>query len=78
MGPVYLKDLLTYYRPLKDGLRYDALSLAAPDTTYVTYGDRSFRAAAVKEWNKLPSDTRSAKTIESFKTKLKTHLFSQN
>ena len=75
MGPVYLKELLTFYEPKRKGLRYDPLSLQRPETNLVTYGDRSFRATAALEWNKLPTKIRSAKTIQQFKRELKTHLF---
>ena len=75
MGPVYLKELLTFYEPKRDGLRYDPLSLRRPETHLVTYGDRSFRATAAVEWNKLPTTIRSAKTVQQFKKNLKTYLF---
>ena len=38
-------------------------------------GDRTFSAAAPKEWNKLPYNVHSSKNLQIFKTKLKTHLF---
>ncbi|CAH3137338.1 unnamed protein product, partial [Pocillopora meandrina] len=40
-----------------------------------TLGDRSFTCAAPKLWNELPLDIRSARTVNIFKAKLKTHLF---
>ena len=40
-----------------------------------TLGDRSFTCAAPKLWNELPLDIRSARTVNIFKVKLKTHLF---
>ena len=44
-------------------------------TTKATLGDRSFTCAAPKLWNELPLDIRSARTVNIFKAKLKTHLF---
>ena len=37
MGPVYLRDLLAYYNPKRDGLRHDPLSRGVPETELVTY-----------------------------------------
>ena len=40
------------------------------------YGGRSFAVAGPKLWNSLPSDVRDRSlTLEQFKCKLKTHLF---
>jgi hypothetical protein len=75
LGPVYLKDLLTYHKPRREGLRYDPISLEVPRTHLITYGGRSFRTAAAVEWNCLPSDVRLAKSLQSFKTALKTYFF---
>ena len=40
-----------------------------------TLGDRSFRAAALKIWNKLPDDIKVSQKLDTFKRKLKTHYF---
>ena len=39
------------------------------------YGARSFAFAASTEWNKLPFEIKLAPSVDSFKSKLKTHLF---
>ena len=47
-------------------------------TTYktkVTLGDRAFACAAPRLWNKLPLDIRNSSSLNTFKSKLKTHLF---
>ena len=75
MGPVYLRDLLIFYKPKREGLRYDPLSLEVPGTELVTYGDRTFRVVAAKAWNQLPKKIRTAETVDRFKAHLKTHLF---
>ena len=75
-GPAYLKDLFTFrHQPLNLRSAEDALILAAPKTRLKTYGDKSFSVTAVKEWNKLPRDIRSAESVSLFKSKLKTHMF---
>ena len=77
MAPEYLSNLLTPYVP-RWSLRSASMDyLVVPQTRLRLYGDRAFMAAAPKLWNDLPPDVKSAPTIESFKTKLKTHLFLQ-
>ena len=75
-GPVYLKDLFTFYHPPRH-LRSasDPLILEIPRSKLKTYGDRSFSINAARKWNKLPLKIRSAKIVASFKSQLKTHLF---
>jgi hypothetical protein len=75
-GPVYLKHLLNVYKPpLNLRSADDSLTLSVPRTTLVTYGDRAFSVVAACGWNKLPLQIRSAASVNSFKSKLKTHLF---
>lgn len=75
-GPVYLRDLFTIYRPpLNLRSADDPLTLDIPKTNLATYGDKAFSVKAAVEWNKLPLDTRSSQSVNSFKTKLKTKLF---
>ena len=40
-----------------------------------TFADRAFSVAAPKWWNELPDSIKDCDTIDSFKAKLKTHLF---
>ena len=40
------------------------------------FGDRAFSAAGPRRWNRLPAALRTAVSIDSFKTGLKTYLFS--
>ena len=75
LGPIYLRHLLTYYKPKCEGLRHDPLSLEVPGTKLVTYGDRACRVVAAKAWNQLPNNIRAAKTVDRFKADLKTYLF---
>ncbi|KAF7648112.1 hypothetical protein LDENG_00161870, partial [Lucifuga dentata] len=39
------------------------------------HGEAAFSFSAPQVWNKLPEDLRSAPTLNSFKTRLKTFLF---
>ena len=75
----YIVDMLTVYSPSRNlrstakGLLLKPPSLKAIKTA--TYGDRSFSAAAPKLWNKLPPNIRAIKSLECFKSLLKTYLF---
>src|SRR6218665_151215 len=40
------------------------------------FGDHAFSAAAPRCWNRLPASLNAANSIDSFKTTLKTYLFS--
>ena len=42
--------------------------------THPTLGDRAFQSAAPYLWNALPSAIRNMKTLDTFKTAIKTHL----
>jgi hypothetical protein len=76
-APHYLSDLLHLYTPSRS-LRSssDPLSFRIPRTKLTTYGPRSFSVAAPIAWNKLPLSLRQLPTLSSFKSALKTHLFS--
>ena len=78
LAPSYIVDLI-YVKPLNT--RYSlrstkGLLLEHPKCkTYVTLGDRAFKAAAPTLWNELPIHFRNSKSFNSFKNLLKTHLF---
>ena len=76
-GPVYLKDMTQIAEPKRSGLRSanDFLHLERPHTRLITVGDRAFSFAAIDLWNKLPLKLRDSKTLDTFKSDLKTHLF---
>ena len=46
-----------------------------PNTRAKTLGDRAFVHAAPSIWNMLPYGIRNSKTIDCFKSQLKTFLF---
>ena len=75
LAPSYLTALLTPYQPsraLRSGQQH---LLRVPQTTLLTFGDRSFAIAAPKLWNSLPCKIREAASLGAFKKALKTHLF---
>ena len=73
-APDYLSDLLQKAPERNRRAAYNG-KLIIPRSRLSTYGDRSFSVAAPKLWNDLPIHIKTAKTVQSFKTQLKSHLF---
>jgi len=46
------------------------------DTAIATVGDRAFPVVAARIWNNLPAEVTSLTSLPTFKSKLKSHLFS--
>jgi len=80
MAPKYLKDLIRPYQPVRT-LRSSGQHLLEESKNKSTnrYGDRAFGVAGPRLWNELPLELRRHHTssLETFKSKLKTHLFKQ-
>ena len=55
--------------PIKTGM-------LTPRRVKCSFGEKAFATCAPLLWNALPSNVRNAKSLESFKSGLKTHLFS--
>ena len=77
-APLYLIDLIELYVPTRNLRSAEKLRLAPPHGYFnKTYGQRAFSVCAPLLWNSLPLEIRSARTVNSFKHGLKTHLFTQ-
>ena len=76
-APTYLSDLLVPYIPSRALRSHKEGTLRIPKTKLVTFGDRAFSKAAPLLWNNLPETVRQAPSVGIFKSRLKTHLFSQ-
>ena len=76
LSPSYRSDLLHLHRSSRS-LRSseDTLIMSVPKFNSKTKGDRSFSYLAAKSWTSLPPDIRHAKTLDKFKSKLKSYLF---
>ena len=75
LAPAYITELLSPYqtnRPLRSS---DKALLAVPESRLKMKGDRAFSITAPRLWNSLPLELRTAESVSSFKTKLKTHLY---
>ena len=80
LAPEYIADMLTIHHPVRQ-LRSSTAGgvfLTPPPVRAIktaSYGDRAFSTAAPTLWNKLPSNLRSADSVDHFKVLLKTYLF---
>ena len=73
-APAYLIDLIHPYAPLR-ALRSGDQHLLIETRANRKYGERAFCVCGPHLWNSLPIKIRQCKTIPSFKSVLKTHLF---
>ena len=76
LGPKYIRDMLKPYKP-KRPLRSSGLDLLSVPKVKNKSGESAFSFYATRSWNKLPFDLRHASSISSFKSGLKTLLFSK-
>ncbi len=65
LGPKYIADMLTEYKPNRP------LSFRV----HTKQGESAFSCFATRSWNQLPEEIRCAKTLATFKSRLKTNLF---
>ena len=77
LGPLYLCELLEPYIPNGNLRSSGKKRLIVPKCNLKTYGYRAFSHRAPTLWNALPDDIRQVDHIQTFKSKLKTHLFRQ-
>ena len=73
-GPKYMLDLLVPYEASRP-LRSSGTGLLCIPRTRTKQSEAAFSYYAPYMWNKLPVDLRSAQTVSSFKSGLKTLLF---
>ena len=73
LAPVYIRDLLNVYNPSRS-LRSEVKSRLVIPKVEKKYGE-CFSYKAPVLWNKLPEQIKSAVSVVSFKSQLKTHLF---
>ena len=74
-APEYLKVLIQPYNP-QITLRSQSKNLLVPVYSNTkSYGGRAFQKIAPDLWNSLPQHLRDETNFDTFKVKLKTHLF---
>ena len=74
-APSYLSDLINYRLPTRDLRSINDILLEVPRSAS-SIGSRAFVISAPSLWNSLPYNIRSSVCLSSFKSKLKTYLFS--
>ena len=78
-APSYLSDLIVPYGvPRATRLTEDPYLLRIPRSNLKTFGDIAFTVAGPTSWNDLPIYLREPMSLDCFKRKLKTFLFSRN
>src|SRR4029434_8448239 len=75
IGPKYLSDMFQQYVPLRS-LRSQHKFLLVKPTVQTKKGEAALSHYAVHLWNQLPEDIKNTPTTFSFKSRLKTKLFS--
>ena len=78
LGPSYLSDLLVPYVPSRSLRSSGRALLDIPSAKFrktKSQGSSAFLFYGAHLWNGLPDTLRTAETIDSFKTGLKTYLF---
>ena len=75
LAPKYLCGMISIYTPRR-GLRssLDKYLLNVPRVR-TGFGERAFSYSCPKIWNNLPHGVHASESLNSFKQKLKTHLF---
>ena len=76
-APEYLETLLQQYCPRRELRSSGQNLLAVRRANLKGYGDRAFSIAGPKLWNALPEYVKSCQSVQTFKSKLKHHLFSE-
>ncbi len=75
LGPKYMADMLTEYKPNRPLRSVGSSQLEIP-RVHTKQGESAFSYYAARSWNQLPEEIKCAKTFTTFKSSLKTHLFS--
>ena len=75
-APTYLQSILSPYVPARTLRSSTSNNLKIPRVKH-SWGERSFSFIGPKLWNELPTSIRNIPSLDTFKTSLKSHLFSQ-
>ncbi len=74
---IYISDRLHFYSPVRTLISSSQKLLIVPKFRLKSKGNRAFSVLGLMLWNSLPLSIRSSPTLSSFKSFLKTYLFSQ-
>ena len=74
--PSYLHDLVKFRTSVRDLRSSSRINSLQTDSSKTVFASRAFRHSAPIIWNNLPSElTDDLSSLNSFKSRLKTHLF---
>ena len=79
LAPNYLKELVSWYVPnrsLRSGAEFK-MTIDCAKKAKVRYAQRAFQHYAPVLWNSLPLNVRSSHSLDIFKSRCKTYLFTQ-
>ncbi len=68
-----MADMLTEYKPNRPLRSLGSSQLEIP-RVHTKQGESAFIYYAARSWNQLPEEIRCAKTLATFKSRLKTHI----
>ncbi|KAL2082231.1 hypothetical protein ACEWY4_022049 [Coilia grayii] len=74
-APLYISEMLQHYSAPRSLRSADKGLLCVARSRLKNKGDCAFAVAAPRLWNALPPDIRSAPTISTFESRLKTYLY---
>ena len=74
-APAYLQNVIKEYAPTRSLRSASQKLLKVPYTPSTLVQDRAFSVVGPQLWNELPFTIRNEQSIDLFKSKLKTHLF---
>ena len=77
LAPLYLSQLIVPYNPTRNLRSAGRHLLEVPNVRLKSYGDRAFLVSAPKHWNEIPLDIKLSRSVDVFKSRLKTYLFSK-
>ncbi len=75
IGPKNIADMLTEYKPNRPLRSLGSSQLEIP-RVHTKQGESAFSYYAAHSWKQIPEEIKCAKTLATFKSILKTHLFS--
>ena len=75
LAPDYLSGAIARYQPTRSLRSSEKGLLVVPKVRTKTYGSRAFAHTGPKLYNSLPEEIRLAPTYNTFRARLKTHLF---
>ena len=75
--PSYLKDFVSAHIPARNLRSSNSKTLTKPKINLKSYGERALPFQSAEVWNHLPPYVQNSVSLDSFKSNVKTHLFTK-